>query len=159
MLSRMLCGTVEAKWIAPAVLLPPRVNEATCPVSGQGKYYVPANSPSRAGAAATAVCGRWRATWNIEGGPLFTLGVGAACQAANGRSTHGGIEVILGHRENKVGGLLVVDGAVCKRKHGTAARSIPGSGAAPAVRKAMGIMVIKNQLKEYNHGRLIERLR
>ena len=30
---------------------------------------------------------------------------------------------------------------------------------APAVRKAMGIMVIKNQLKEYNHGRLIERLR
>ena len=30
---------------------------------------------------------------------------------------------------------------------------------APAVRKAMGIMVIRNQLREYNHGRLVERLR
>jgi len=30
---------------------------------------------------------------------------------------------------------------------------------APAVKKALGIMVLKGEVKEYNHGRLIERLR
>jgi hypothetical protein len=31
--------------------------------------------------------------------------------------------------------------------------------AAPTIKKAIGIMVMKNELKEFNHGRLVERIR
>ena len=31
--------------------------------------------------------------------------------------------------------------------------------AAPTIRRAMGIMVIKGELREFNHGKLIERVR
>jgi len=31
--------------------------------------------------------------------------------------------------------------------------------AAPTIKKALGIMVMKNELKEFNHGRLVERIR
>ena len=31
--------------------------------------------------------------------------------------------------------------------------------AAPMVKKALGIMIMKSDVREYNHGRLVERLR